>query len=93
MKLKITEFFSCFTTGNATALTNTIWLHFTMHFGLRGVQEHVQMFWGDIELMVNSDGNEYLQFTERQTKTRQGNSRTSRAYPPKMFASEKESKQ
>ena len=57
-----------------------------MHFGLRGRQEHVQMLWGDIELIIDNSGQEYLQFHERATKTRQGSSRETRAFLPKMFA-------
>ena len=30
------------------------------------------MCWGDVQLMNDKDGTEYLHFSERQTKTRSG---------------------
>ena len=30
------------------------------------------MWWGDVQLMKDADGTEYLHFSERQTKTRTG---------------------
>lgn len=45
------------------------------------------MNWGDVTLCVDSDGHQYLEFTERQTKTRQGdNPPDARAVTPKMWA-------
>ena len=58
----------------------------TMHFGLRGRHEHVQMLWGDVQLNVDSAGHEFLELNERITKTRPGNSRDARPFKPKMFA-------
>ena len=75
-----------FCTGNPRALVNTVWLNNTLHFGLRGVHEHVQMMWGDIELKLNAAGVEFLEFNERVSKTRQGSARIVRAFAPKMFA-------
>jgi hypothetical protein len=60
-----------------------------MHFGLRGRQEHMQMLWGDLTLKRGSDGVEYIEFNERTTKTRQGSTRDTRAFQPKMFANGK----
>ena len=61
---------------NPKALLRTLWWTFTVYFGLRGRQEHHQMLWGDVELlkMTNDDGSvtEYLEMTERLTKTRRG---------------------
>ena len=50
------------------ALLNTLWLNNTLHFGLRGCQEHRDMCWGDVKLQKTASGVEYLEFNERQTK-------------------------
>ena len=44
----------------------------SVHFGLRGCKEHRQMTWGDVQLHMEADGTEYLEYSERQTKTRTG---------------------
>ena len=45
------------------------------------------MCWGDVKLCQTSTGQEYLEFNERETKTRSGNDpRNVRAIAPKMFA-------
>jgi len=45
------------------------------------------MCWGDVKLKETADGKEYLEFNERQTKTRTSSDcRDIRAMPPKMFA-------
>ena len=60
-----------------------------MHFGLRGCKEHGDMCWGDVKLKETADGEDYLEFNERQTKTRTGSDcRDVRAMPPKMFATD-----
>ena len=41
-------------TRNPEALSNTLWVNNTMHFGLRGCKEHRQMCWGDVKLKQNS---------------------------------------
>ena len=47
--------------------------------------------WGDIILKVSSDGTEYLELNERQTKTRTGESTGDvRKVSPKMFATDDE---
>ena len=73
--------FNFILSDNPDSLTNTMWFVLTMHMGLRGRDEHTQMLWGDLQLMTASDGREYVQFSERKTKTRTG------AFPPKMFQS------
>jgi hypothetical protein len=73
-------------TGNPQSILNSMRLNTTMHFGLRGRQEHVQMLWGDIELITDDSGVQYLEFHERTTKTRQGVSRDIRAFAPKMHS-------
>ena len=53
------------------ALLNTVWLNNMIHFGLRDVRiEQKELRRGDIVLKTDSDGKEYLEYFERQTKTR-----------------------
>ena len=69
------------------SIINTMWLFTTMGFGLRGSQEHHSMCWGDIKLEKDEEGDEYLVFNERQTKTRQGDDTTDiRKIQPKLWA-------
>ena len=75
-----------FLLGNPQSIINSMWLNMTMHFGLRGRQEHTQMLWGDVQLNTDESGREYLEFNERMTKTRPGNSKDVRPFQPKMFA-------
>lgn len=71
------------------ALLNSIWLNNSVHFGLRGIQEHHTMCWGDLTLNKTVDGVEYLEYNERQTKTRTGANATDvRPFAPKMFATD-----
>ena len=73
--------------SNPDSMLNTLWWHNTTHFGLRSVTPHRNIQWGDITLNADSDGIEYLQFTERQTKTRTGvNIRDVRTVTPKAWA-------
>ncbi len=72
--------------SNAEALLNTLWLFNSVHFGLRGCEEHRQMTWGDVELHMEADGTEYLEYSERQTKFRTGaEPRNVRAVKPKAL--------
>ena len=76
-------------TRNPESLLNTLWLNNTMHFGLRGCKEHRDMCWGDVKLKQTADGKEFLEFNERQTKTRTGSDcRDVRKMAPKMFATD-----
>lgn len=63
-----------------------MWLNSTLHFGLRGRQEHIHMLWGDMELKEDESGTEYVEFHERATKTRQGSTRDVRSFAPKMYS-------
>ena len=56
-----------------------------MGFGIRGRHKHNQMILEDVTERITSDGKAYLQFNERQTKTRTGESRDNRIDPPKIF--------
>lgn len=72
---------------NREALLNTLWLNNTQYFGLRGCQEHRDMKWGDVVLKTTADGLDYLEYNERQTKTRTGvQPKDTRTVKPKMFS-------
>ena len=58
--------------NNPESILNTLWWNNTTHFGIRSVKPHVDMKWGDVTLHCDSDGNEFLQFQERQSVTCQG---------------------
>ncbi|XP_052215505.1 uncharacterized protein LOC127834005 [Dreissena polymorpha] len=73
-----------------TALVNTLWLNNCLHFGLRGTKEQYNLRWGDITLKAAVGGTEYLDYNERQTKTRTGeNVADVRRVTPKMFSTGK----
>ena len=73
--------------SSSEALINTIWLNNTQFFGLRGCQEHRDMRWGVVERKETEDGTAFLEYSERQTKTRTGaDPKDSRTVKPKMFA-------
>ena len=74
-------------TSTPEALLNTIWFNNTIHFGLRGCKEHRNMCWDDVQLRQTTNGEEFLEYSERQTKTRTGeNPRDVRQIKPKMFS-------
>ena len=69
------------------ALLNTVLLNNMIHFGLRGCKEQKELRWGDVILKTDSDDKEYLEYFERQTKTRTGEDpRNQRAIKPRMYA-------
>jgi len=73
--------------SSAEALINTVWLMNSIHFGLRGCDEHCQMYWSDEKLLRDADGTKYLEYCERQTKTKSGEEpRNIRPVKPKAFA-------
>lgn len=65
------------------SLLTALWWKFTTGFGLRGVQEHRQMQWGDISVVETTEDT-YLEYTERTTKTRKGQG-AARPFSPKIF--------
>lgn len=74
-------------TSTPEALLNTVWFNNTIHFGLRGCKEHRDMCWSDVQLRQTTNGEEFLEYSERQTKTRTGeNPRDVRQIKPKMFS-------
>ena len=69
------------------ALVNRMWWLHTQHFGLRGQQEHHDMKVDDFQLCKDDNGVEFAQFTEGQTKTRQGGLHTKhRDFQPRIIA-------
>ena len=72
--------------SSSEAILDTLWLNNSLHFGLRGIKEHHDMRWGDIKLCKTEHGDKYLEFNERQTKSRIGaDPRDVRAFTPEMF--------
>lgn len=71
------------------AMLNTLWFNNCTHFGMRGGKEHRDLCWGDIQLKEGISAGEaiqFLEFTERQTKTRTGeNRRNIRPVKPRMY--------
>ena len=67
------------------ALLNTVWLNNMIHFGLCGCKKELRC--GDTVLKTDSDVDEYLEYFERQTKTRTGEDpRNQRPIKPRMYA-------
>ncbi|XP_070201054.1 uncharacterized protein KIAA1958 homolog [Littorina saxatilis] len=74
-------------THHPEAIINGLWWYNTTHFGLRGVTSHRNMRWGDVVLMTDPFGEEYLEYNERTTKTRTGpNTANVRQVPPRAWA-------
>ena len=72
------------------SLINTVWWLLTMHFGLRGRQEHHDMKVEDFSFQKDDGGVEFVTFSEGLTKTRGGGLRVKpRLATPKMFATGK----
>ena len=72
-----------------TSMINTLWLNNTVHFGMRGGgEEHRALCLGDLVLQYDDDLKlEYVQYNERQTKTRTGiDINNIRDKPPRMYA-------
>uniref|UniRef100_K1Q379 Neuropeptide Y receptor n=1 Tax=Magallana gigas TaxID=29159 RepID=K1Q379_MAGGI len=79
-------FYKCLLSTNPRSLIHTIWLNNSLHFGLRSREEHVQLRWGDLELKKTSTkGEEYLEHTERVTKSRTVMTRNVRPFGARMF--------
>ena len=58
----------------------------TKCFGFRGCHESRQLCFGDITIECDDEGDAFLQFNERLSKTRQGNATHLRVFDPKIFA-------
>ena len=76
-------------THSPMSLINTIWWLFTLHFRLRGRQEHHSMTVNDFQFKKDDFGNEFVTFAEGITKTRQsGLHGKHRLIQPKIFSSD-----
>ena len=68
----------------------TVWYFLTLHFGIRGRDEHHKLRYGDLQLKTDENGTEYVEWCfERGTKTRNGEGTGClgiRQFKPKMFA-------
>lgn len=75
---------------NPEALINLLHLNFSLVLGMRGGKEQKQLKWGDIQIEVDEDGDEYLVHKrERATKTRTGQDiRNVRKFKPKAWNSD-----
>ena len=73
---------------NPASVLTTLWLNNTVHFGLRSVTEHHAITWGDVSLHTDAEtGAQWLEYNERQTKTRtRENPRDIRKVKPKMWS-------
>ena len=70
------------------SLIATMWFILTQHFGLRGCQEHHDMYVEDFSFSKDDNGVEYITYEENPTKTRQGGLRKKRRVVQlRMFAS------
>ncbi|CAH3149708.1 unnamed protein product, partial [Porites lobata] len=69
------------------SLIQTMWFLLTQHFGLRGCQEHHDMYVEDFAFSTDDNGIEFVTYEENPTKTCQGGLRKKRrVVQPKMFA-------
>ena len=60
-------------------LQNTVWYLLTLHLGMRGRDEHYKLLYGDFEEKETTDGTLFIEFSERDTKTRTGESSEARS--------------
>lgn len=73
--------------SNPQSIINTLWWVNTVHFGMRSGLPHRNMKWGDVKVKQDANNCEYLEYNERQTKTRTGeNTRDVRSVPPRVWA-------
>ena len=63
-----------------SALVNTLWFLMTLHFSLRGRQEHHKMTVEDFVQKEDDNGNIYITFSEISSKTRQAGLRKKQTY-------------
>ena len=67
-------------------LQNTIWYLLTLHMGMRGRDEHYKIMYADFEVKSAIDGIKFVEFNERDTKTRSGEISDIRPFKPKMWS-------
>ncbi len=66
-------------------LSNMMWFFTVKILGFRGTHETCQLCWGDLTLKTDEDGEEFLEWNEHLTKTRNGNTTHLRPFNPKIF--------
>ena len=71
---------------NPETLQYTVWFLLTLHMGMRGRDEHYKVLYGDLEIKNTTDGTKFVEFSERDTKTRNGESSNSHPFRPKMWS-------
>ena len=74
-------------------LQNTVWYLLTLHMGMRGRDEHYKLKYGDLNIHTTDEGYKYVEFNERDTKTRSGESSASRPFSPKMWSTPQNNQQ
>lgn len=88
----INKLFECGQLGvdNPYQIVNLLHVTFSLVMGMRGGKEQHDLKWGDMELCVDEDGDEYLQHVrERTTKTRTGaDPKDTRKFKPKAYNQE-----
>ena len=66
-------------------LQNTVWFLLCLHLGMRGRSEHYKLCYADLEFKCSSEGAKYVEFSERDMKTRTGEGSHTRPFKLKMW--------
>ncbi|XP_056387734.1 uncharacterized protein LOC130282873 [Hyla sarda] len=69
---------------NPTSLLNLVFFNNGIHFALR-TKEQYSLQWGDIKLKIDPRGNQYLEYTDRQTEMLE-NRKNVRQVKPRIYA-------
>ncbi|KAM4030256.1 uncharacterized protein ACNLHF_018027 isoform 2-T2 [Anomaloglossus baeobatrachus] len=69
---------------NPTSLLNLVFFNNGIHFALR-TKEQYALQWGDIKLKIDSRGNQYLEYSDRQTEALE-NRKNVRQLKPRIYA-------
>ncbi|CAN2390381.1 DNA-binding transcription factor activity, partial [Pristimantis euphronides] len=69
---------------NPTSLLNLVFFNNGIHFALR-TKEQYSLQWGDIKLKIDPKGNQYLEYSDRQTKMLE-NCKNVRQMKPRIYA-------
>ena len=87
-EVEIRKLWDCNALGaySPESLEHTIWFLLTMHMGMRGRDEHHKLCFGDFAIKSDSSGLKYVEFNERDTKTRSGEAGGCRSFRPKMWS-------
>ena len=67
-------------------LQNTVWFLLCLHLVMRGHNEHYKLRYGDLEVKCSSEGTKYVEFSERDTKTRTSEGSHTHPFKPKMWS-------